>query len=270
MSDVNPLQMLQTPGAGGETPLEELQGSFDPTYLAGFFGTGLTQYIFWMIVCVILTLVVVLVGGKRLKLIPTDKFANMVDYGYDAIRRNMGENAIGEGYEKHMPLIATMFFFILLSNFVGLIPGFKTPTGTLSVTCALSTVAFFYFNWQGIKARGGWGYIRSIAPSGLPKVMVPIIWFFELISLMLRWLTLAVRLYGNMFAGHMILGIFAIMTQFFILDLISFANPAGVAAIAWAVFLVAMYALECLVAFLQAYVFSVLTAVYVGLAQSEH
>ena len=81
MSDVNPLQMLQTPGAGGETPLEELQGSFDPTYLAGFFGTGLTQYIFWMIVCVILTLVVVLVGGKRLKLIPTDKFANMVDYG---------------------------------------------------------------------------------------------------------------------------------------------------------------------------------------------
>lgn len=60
------------------------------------------------------------------------------------------------------------------------------------------------------------------------------------------------------------------MTQFFILDLISFANPAGVAAIAWAVFLVAMYALECLVAFLQAYVFSVLTAVYVGLAKSEH
>ena len=89
-------------------------------------------------------------------------------------------------------------------------------------------------------------------------------------DLVIRLLTLAVRLYGNMFAGHMILGIFAIMTQFFILDLISFANPAGVAAIAWAVFLVAMYALECLVAFLQAYVFSVLTAVYVGLAQSEH
>ena len=100
--------------------------------------------------------------------------------------------------------------------------------------------------------------------------MVPIIWFFEFFSLVIRLLTLAVRLYGNMFAGHMILGIFAIMTQFFILDLISFANPAGVAAIAWAVFLIAMYALECLVAFLQAYVFSVLTAVYVGLAQSEH
>lgn len=271
MSDVNPLQMLQTPGAGGETPLEELQGSFDPTYLAGFFGTGLTQYIFWMIVCVILTLVVVLVGGKRLKLIPTDKFANMVDYGYDAIRRNMGENAIGEGYEKHMPLIATMFFFILISNFVGLIPGFKTPTGTLSVTWALSTVAFFYFNWQGIKARGGWGYIRSIAPSGLPKVMVPIIWFFELISLVLRWLTLAVRLYGNMFAGHMVLGIFALMTSVFIQGMIMSGNVLFcLPPIAWMLFLIAMYALECLVAFLQAYVFAILTSVYIGGAISTH
>ena len=163
-----------------------------------------------------------------------------------------------------------MFFFILISNVIGLIPGAKTPTGTLSVTFALALLSFLYFNFYGIKAKGGWGYIKSIAPSGLPKPMVPIIWFFEFFSLVIRLLTLAVRLYGNMFAGHMILGIFAIMTQFFILDLISFANPAGVAAIAWAVFLIAMYALECLVAFLQAYVFSVLTAVYVGLAQGEH
>ena len=182
----------------------------------------------------------------------------------------MGEGIIGHGFKKHVPFLATLFFFILISNFVGLIPGCKTPTGTISVTWALATISFIYFNVWGIKAKGGLGYLKSFAPAGLPKVMVPIIWFLELISTCIRWLTLAVRLYGNMFAGHMILGIFAIMTQFFILDLISFANPAGVAAIAWAVFLVAMYALECLVAFLQAYVFSVLTAVYVGLAQSEH
>ena len=212
----------------------------------------------------------VLVGVRKIKVVPEGKFAGLVEWGYDAVRRNMGEGAIGHGYKKHIPFIATMFFFILISNVIGLIPGAKTPTGTLSVTFALALLSFLYFNFYGIKAKGGWGYIKSIAPSGLPKPMVPIIWFFEFFSLVIRLLTLAVRLYGNMFAGHMILGIFAIMTQFFILDLISFANPAGVAAIAWAVFLVAMYALECLVAFLQAYVFSVLTAVYVGLAQSEH
>ena len=223
-----------------------------------------------MIIICAIVIVGVLVGVRKIKVVPEGKFAGLVEWGYDAVRRNMGEGAIGHGYKKHIPFIATMFFFILISNVIGLIPGAKTPTGTLSVTFALALLSFLYFNFYGIKAKGGWGYIKSIAPSGLPKPMVPIIWFFEFFSLVIRLLTLAVRLYGNMFAGHMILGIFAIMTQFFILDLISFANPAGVAAIAWAVFLVAMYALECLVAFLQAYVFSVLTAVYVGLAQGEH
>ena len=243
-----------------------LQASFDPTVVFG----GVTQYIVWMVICWIITLVLILVVGRKLTLIPTNKFVNTVEYGYQFVRNDMGEGIIGHGFKKHVPFLATLFFFILISNFVGLIPGCKTPTGTISVTWALATISFIYFNVWGIKAKGGWGYIKSIAPSGLPKPMVPIIWFFEFFSLVIRLLTLAVRLYGNMFAGHMILGIFAIMTQFFILDLISFANPAGVAAIAWAVFLVAMYALECLVAFLQAYVFSVLTAVYVGLAQSEH
>ena len=252
-------------------PIEELSESFNSTLVFDFGnGVGITQYTFWMIIICAIVLVGVLVGVRKIKVVPEGKFAGLVEWGYDAVRRNMGEGAIGHGYKKHIPFIATMFFFILISNVIGLIPGAKTPTSTLSVTFALALLSFLYFNFYGIKAKGGWGYIKSIAPSGLPKPMVPIIWFFEFFSLVIRLLTLAVRLYGNMFAGHMILGIFAIMTQFFILDLISFANPAGVAAIAWAVFLVAMYALECLVAFLQAYVFSVLTAVYVGLAQSEH
>ena len=252
-------------------PIEELSKSFNSTLVFDFGnGVGITQYTFWMIIICAIVIVGVLVGVRKIKVVPEGKFAGLVEWGYDAVRRNMGEGAIGHGYKKHIPFIATMFFFILISNVIGLIPGAKTPTGTLSVTFALALLSFLYFNFYGIKAKGGWGYIKSIAPSGLPKPMVPIIWFFEFFSLVIRLLTLAVRLYGNMFAGHMILGIFAIMTQFFILDLISFANPAGVAAIAWAVFLIAMYALECLVAFLQAYVFSVLTAVYVGLAQSEH
>ncbi|MBQ9069095.1 MAG: F0F1 ATP synthase subunit A, partial [Eggerthellaceae bacterium] len=122
-----------------------------------------------------------------------------------------------------------------------------------------------------IKAKGGLGYLKSIAPSGLPAPMVPIIWFFELISLVLRWLTLAVRLYGNMFAGHMVLGIFALATSVFIQTAIQGAGPVvALPSIGWFALLVAMYALETLVAFLQAYVFTILSAVYVSLATSEH
>lgn len=249
---------------------QELRESFVPHVVLGNSTFGLTQYTFYMILVWIIVALIVCLVAKRLTLIPTNKFLNTVEYGYQFVRNDIGEGVIGHGFKKHVPFLATLFFFILVANFVGLIPGAGAATGAISVTWALATISFVYFNYWGIKAHGGLGYIKSIAPSGLPAPMVPIIWIFEFISLVLRWLTLAVRLYGNMFAGHMILGIFAIMTQFFILDLISFANPAGVAAIAWAVFLVAMYALECLVAFLQAYVFSVLTAVYVGLAQSEH
>lgn len=261
---MNPLEMLAS-----EVP--HLQHSFDPAYVFGGDGFGLTQYIFWMIICFAITIIVVMAAGKRLTLIPTNKFTNMVEYGYEFVKKDMGESAIGHGYKKHIPFLATMFFFILISNFVGLIPGCKTPTGTISVTWALSAIAFVYFNYWGVKTHGGWGYIKSIAPSGLPKVMVPIIWFFETISLILRLLTLAVRLYGNMFAGHMVLGIFALATSVFIQSVAQGASVAfGGVSILWFLFLVAMYALEVLVAFLQAYVFTILSAVYVSLATSEH
>lgn len=244
-----------------------LQASFDPTVVFG----GVTQYILWMVICWIITLVLILVVGRKLTLIPTNKFVNTVEYGYQFVRNDMGEGIIGHGFKKHVPFLATLFFFILISNFVGLIPGCKTPTGTISVTWALATISFIYFNVWGIKAKGGLGYLKSFAPAGLPKVMVPIIWFLELISTCIRWLTLAVRLYGNMFAGHMVLGIFALLTSVFIGSAIQGAGVGvGSISIAWMLFLFAMYALEVLVAFLQAYVFTILSAVYIGLATSDH
>lgn len=249
----------------------ELQESFNSAIVIGNSSFGLTQYILWMIICWIITCVVVLTVARKLTLIPTNKFVNTVEYGYQFVRNDMGEGVIGHGYKKHVPFLATLFFFILVSNFVGLIPGCKTPTGTISVTWALATISFIYFNVQGIRAHGGWGYIKSIAPSGLPVVMVPIIWFFELVSLILRWLTLAVRLYGNMFAGHMVLGIFALACSVFLTyGIQSMDVLTGVLSLPWFLLLVIMYALETLVAFLQAYVFTILSSVYISLATSAH
>lgn len=244
-----------------------LQASFDPTVVFG----GVTQYIVWMVICWIITCAIVLVVAKKLTLIPTNKFVNTVEYGYQFVRNDMGEGIIGHGFKKHVPFLATMFFFILVSNFVGLIPGCKTPTGSISITWALAAISFIYFIFWGIKAKGLGGYLKSFAPSGLPLVMVPIVWFLELFSTVLRVLTLAVRLYGNMFAGHMVLGIFALLTSVFIGSAIQGAGVGvGSISIAWMLFLFAMYALEVLVAFLQAYVFTILSAVYIGLATSDH
>lgn len=248
-----------------------LKASFDSAVVIGNSEFGLTQYIFWMIICWIITCVVILVAAKKLTLIPKNKFINTVEYGYQFVRNDMGEGVIGHGYKKHVPFLATMFFFILISNFVGLIPGCKTPTGTISVTWALALISFVYFVFWGIKAHGGLGYLKSLAPSGLPVVMVPIIWFLELLSTIIRLLTLAVRLYGNMFAGHMVLGIFALASSVFLLTCIQSVDVvSGVLTIPWFLLLVVMYALETLVAFLQAFVFTVLSAVYIQLATSAH
>lgn len=261
---MNPLDTLAS-----EVP--HLQESFDSAVVFSIGSFGVTQYVLWMVICFLITLAVVFAAKSRLTLVPTNKFANMVEYGYEFVKKDMCESAIGHGYKKHLPFLATLFFFILICNFVGLIPGAKTPTGTLSITWALAAVSFVYFIYWGIKAHGLMGYLKTFAPSGLPTAMVPIVWFLELFSALLRVLTLAVRLYGNMFAGHMVLGIFALLTTVFIESAIAGAGVlVGSVSIAWMVFLFAMYALEILVAFLQAYVFTILSAVYIGLATSDH
>lgn len=244
-----------------------LQASFDPTVVFG----GVTQYILWMVICWIITLVLILVVGRKLTLIPTKQVRQHRRVRLPVRAQRHGRGHHRHGFKKHVPFLATLFFFILISNFVGLIPGCKTPTGTISVTWALATISFVYFNVWGIKAKGGLTYLKSFAPAGLPKVMVPIIWFLELISTCIRWLTLAVRLYGNMFAGHMVLGIFALASSVFLTCGIQALDPiSGVLSLPWFLLLIAMYALETLVAFLQAYVFTVLSAVYVQIATSAH
>lgn len=247
-----------------------IQHALESAIIVGNSEFGMTQYVLFMIFIWILTLALIIGVGKKLTLIPSNKFVNTVEYGYQMVRNDVGKAVIGEGFKKHVPFLATLFFFILIANFVGLIPGSKTPTGSLSINWALSTVAFFYFNYWGIKAHGGWGYIKSIAPSGLPAPFVPVIWFFELVSLILRWLTLAVRLYGNMFAGHMVLGIFALATGAFLTAGIQNMDLSAGISIFWFLLLLVMYALETLVAFLQAYVFTMLSSVYVSLAVSDH
>lgn len=254
---------------GEEIP--HLKGSLDPVYLFGSPSFGLTQFVLWMAICLLITFFVVYICGKKLTLVPKNKFVHVVEYGYEFIRKGVAEDIIGHGFKKHVPFLATIFFFIIICNFIGLVPGFFSATGAISITWALAIISFIYFNYYGIKTFGIGKYLKNIAPSGLPIVMVPIVWALEFLSLVLRLLTLAVRLYGNMFAGHMALGIFALATGIFLTTAIHNMDLLiGLPAVAWFALLIVFYALEALVAFLQAFVFTVLSAVYIQLATHEH
>lgn len=248
-----------------------LSGQFDPATVFSIGGWEVSQYIIYMFIALALTLIVVLVAGRKLQLIPKNKLVGTIEYGYSFIRTGVGEDVIGEGFKKHIPFLCTLFFFILIANIIGLIPGAKAAMGTISITWVLAIISWLYFNFYGLKQLGVFGYIKSLAPSGVPGPMVPIIWFLELFSMIIRVLTLAVRLYGNMLAGHMLLAVFALATTVFVQYTVFTIDIAtGVTSLIWFFLLFFMYALETLVAFLQAYVFTILSASYIGMAIHPH
>ena len=153
-----------------------LSETFDSHTVFSIGSWDISQYTLYMFFILALVLMVVLIGGRKLQLVPKNKFLNTVEYGYDFVNTSIGQDVIGEGFKKHIPFLCTLFFFILIANVVGLIPGAKATTGTISITWALAAISFVYFNFYGLKTLGVFGYIKSLVPSGVPGPMVPIIW----------------------------------------------------------------------------------------------
>jgi F-type H+-transporting ATPase subunit a len=241
------------------------------------YGTGefvLTNYVFFMLVSIAILGVVMTLAVRRLALVPEGRLSNAVEALAEFVRNDIAGSIIGKDGRKYFPFIATVFFFILINNFVGLVPGSKPGTGTMGVTVALSTIVFVYFNAVGIKNQGVLGYMKSFSPKGVPFPINLLVWVIEVFSAFLRIVTLAVRLFANMYAGHIILGIFALLTGLFAEQMIEHFSAASVVgalpSIGWLALMTALYLLEVLVAFVQAYVFTLLTAVYIGSAAHEH
>ncbi len=230
----------------------------------------MSQYTFWLIISAIVCLIVVVYAAKKVQLIPQGFFAGGIDHLMEWLRQDVGYNNIGPEADKHMPFLMTILFFILTSNLIGLIPGVSVATGCMGVNVALAIISFVYFFAYGIKKQGFWRYIASFAPAGLVLPLAIMIWIIEVFSTFLRIITLSVRLFGNMFAGHLALGAFAILTTVFITPFIQDMTVAtftgALPSIAWIVLLLAMYCMEMLVACIQAYVFTLLSAVYIQLA----
>ena len=203
-------------------------------------------------------------GGTRRKLVPVG-VQNVAESGYLAIEDNVSIAAMGEEGRKWTPFFATLFFWIFFINIWSVVPFVQFPaTSRLAIPLFLAIVSWLTFIVTGFVKQGPKYFFANINPPGVPlalKFLVVPIEFFS--KYLLRPLTLAVRLFANMTAGHVLLTIFAIMTNEL---LIKHNSGLYQIAFAWLPFLglVAFTAFELLVAVLQAYIFTILTAVYVN------
>ncbi|MDI6817452.1 MAG: F0F1 ATP synthase subunit A [Actinomycetota bacterium] len=187
---------------------------------------------------------------------------NAIEALFQFVKTDIVEDNMGHEGRKWLPFIGGLFFFILFSNLLGLIPGSFSPTSNINVTATLAILVFFSIIIQGMIKQGGFGFWKNLAPSGLPAWLYIIMYPLEFVSLLAKPFSLAVRLFANLLAGHIV-----------ILSLLSLGILAG----SWLVKPVpvfaatVMYGFEIFVAFIQAYIFAILTALYIGTAiHPEH
>jgi len=228
----------------------------------------LTNYSFFLIVAIALTALFFFVVSRKMSLVPKG-IGNIGEMGVEFVRNNIVVDVMGSEGVKYLPFILTVFFAVLFNNFLGLIPGLKPGTGTLGTTFGWGIMVFVVYNWIGFRKSGFLGYLKSFLPSGTPWWLIPLIYPLEVISHFLRPFTLGVRLYANMYAGHIVMGIFGIFVVMAASALSPVSAVVGTLSLAMQII---MYAFEVFVAFIQAYVFAILTAVYMSgaLHATEH
>jgi F-type H+-transporting ATPase subunit a len=209
----------------------------------------------WIVVGLVAVLMVM--AGSARKLVP-GKLQSLAEMLVDFIR-GIILDTMGEGGMKFFPLIATLFLFILFCNLIGLIPGSYTVTSQIIVTAVFALVVYGLSLVMGFALHGA-KFLGILVPPGTPGWLLPLMVPIELISQLARPISLAVRLFANMTAGHVILGV-----------LFGLAISGGL-MIGWLpfAFTVAMNGLEVGIAFIQAYIFTVLTCVYLGDAFHLH
>ncbi len=237
-----------------------------------------TKHVVFMLVAALLVFVTVRVAGRQ---IDRRRREGKGPSGFGAaieaivlfVRNDVAIANIGHGGEKFAPYILTLFFFILYCNLLGLFPWGATATGNLAVTGALALTAFFTIEISGMVALGPRGYVKTVVmvPPGMKGIgavlMALIMTPVEIIGKIVKPFALTLRLFANMTAGHFV--ILALLGLIFVFGTAAPAIRYGVAvgAVAFTLF---MMLLELLVAFLQAYIFALLTSVFIGLMQHEH
>ena len=226
----------------------------------------------FIIMLVVLTTIIVVtlfyLSLRRPAVVP-GKFQLLAELGVDFVRENVAVPMLGQDAAKFMPLLASFFFFILIANLFEVLPGFSlSPNSRLAFPFVLAMVSWVTYNAVGIKRHGFFGYLRHtcIIPAAPGWLRYSLLMVIEFVSnIIVRPITLTVRLWANFLAGHFLLAIFFLGTLFFLETgpktwlLAAFTYPLAIVLVGFEIF----------VAALQAFIFAVLSASYIGQAMAE-
>jgi F-type H+-transporting ATPase subunit a len=214
----------------------------------GKLDVSFTNSALFMVLAVLLITALVLLTTRNARLVPS-RWQSVTELFYETIAKMIDEY-VGHGGERYFPFVFTLFMFILFGNFLGMIPYSFTFTSHIIVTFAMAAVVFVGVTIIGI-ARHGLHFLSLFVPEGVPLWLLPLLVPIEMISYFIRPFTLSIRLFANMVAGHAMLAIFA-----------GFVISLGIFGVLPLAVTSALILLELLVAGLQAYVFAVLTCLY--------
>jgi F-type H+-transporting ATPase subunit a len=212
----------------------------------------------YMLLAVAVIFLLAVRGLKGQQLVP-GRFQSAAELSYEFVA-SMIRSSAGEEGMRFFPLVYSIFMFILISNLIGIVPYAFTVSSHIIVTAAFALLVFFTVLIYGFY-KNGLKFFRIFVPPGIPIYILPLVVAIEIISFLSRPLSHSIRLFANMLAGHITLKVFAGFVALLGTSLGAIGWIGGVAPLALTV---AIYALELLVAFLQAYVFAVLTCIYLN------
>jgi len=235
------------------------QFNIEPIITLGHIGKhtiAITNSTIYMFIAVAITGLLMLASGRQL--VP-GRLQSVAEITYEFVATMIRSTAGSEGL-KFFPLVFTLFMFICVSNLIGIIPYTFTVSSHIIVTAALALLVFFTVLIYGLY-KNGLKFFKIFVPSGVPVYVLPLVVFIEVLSFLLKPVSHSVRLFANMLAGHIALKVFAGFVAMLGVSLGAIGWIGGIAPLALTV---ALTALELLVAFLQAYVFAILTCIYLN------
>ena len=244
--------------AGHHSPLAQfkINSLISMPEMAGY-NVDFTNSSLFMVLAMLVSIAFLSLGIKGRALVP-GRWQSMVELTYQFVATTVKDNVGSEG-KAYFPFIFTLFMFVIFCNLLGLLPYSFTVTSHIAVTFAMAIVIFLGVTVIAIIKHGLMTFLGSFLPEGTPKIMAPLMYFIELFSYLARPVSLSVRLSANMMAGHTMLKIIG-----------GFVIMLGAAGIAPLLFLAGLIGFEVFVAILQAYIFTVLTCVYLNNAIHLH
>jgi F-type H+-transporting ATPase subunit a len=231
---------------------------------------GITKPMLLLVLSVVIVMLFFLMASRRLKVVPS-RFTFVAESVYDFGRNSIAREIIGsKDFLPFVPLIVSLFAFVLVNNLFGIIPLLQFPTmAHIGFPMALSVLIIYpLWNYLGIRRHGFFGHFKhQLIPPGVPKPVLALLIPVELfVKFLMNPITHGIRVFAAMFAGHLILLVFTLAGQYLLLEAGGMLKPVSV--VSWA-FAIAMTFLEALIQVLQAYIFALLAASYIGSALSE-